>query len=83
MQNIPLTKVEVEELPKGYHSAKTINRRFRKGLTSKKMQVIMSPDGKMEIIPNNHPNCRKLTHKNNHRKSGSYKFKMKKYGRVA
>lgn len=83
-KNVPFTKQQVEELPKGFHPSVLPNRQFMKQFASGKLQFTMV-GGQIILTVNYPPNCRKLSHSNSgeaRRRSGSFRIKQKKYGRV-
>lgn len=73
-KNVPFTKQQVEDLPKGFHPSTLPNRSFMKKFKKGILQFVMIGKEFM-LTTNHHPNCRKLT-------EGREDFKLKKFNRL-
>jgi len=72
----PLTKKEVEELPKGFTPAETPGRKFKREYYYKRIKLVHDPiTGGTSIIKTFCMNCRKLT-------DARIAFKSFKFGRI-
>jgi len=74
----PLTKKEVEELPKGYHPAETPGRKFFRDMRYKRIMIVADPlhPGHSSIVKVFSMNCRKLT-------DACKAYKALKFGRIS
>ena len=72
----PLTKKQIEELPKGFTSAETPGRKFFRDMKFNRIKLVHDPvTGGTSIIKTFCMNCRKLT-------DARIAFKALKFGRL-